>query len=157
MIKARFNGNLGGDPETRFTQEGRELVGFSVASNRPNPKDPDEKITTWLRCTVFKNDRGSNWLFDRAKSLRKGDSVLGSGNLEIGEFTRQDGSKGTSIDVRFLDELYKLDWSRAETASDDDEEEEQRPARRQPARQPAAAGSRKPQQTTDDDLEDLPF
>jgi single stranded DNA-binding protein len=161
MQKVRLQGNLGSDPEVRFTQDGKEVVSFRIACNQRNPKTPDKPKTTWYRCTIFNNDRNDFWLAERAKELEKGNAVLVAGTLDIGEFERQDGSKGTSLDVRFIEELYVLRPRAAREVdaaheSDDEPSSEER-------RQPAASGANRRQAgaasapADDDDLADLPF
>jgi single-strand DNA-binding protein len=47
-------GNVGGDPELRFTQSGMAVCSFSIAVNR-NRKQGEEWVgeTTWFRITVW--------------------------------------------------------------------------------------------------------
>ena len=54
LNECQFKGNLGRDPEMRFTPNGKAVVGFTVAVNREY-KRGDEKVevTTWVRCTAW--------------------------------------------------------------------------------------------------------
>ena len=66
-------GNLGRDPEMRFTPEGNPVTSFSVAASR-RYKDKDE--TTWFRVTVWgKQAETAN------QYLQKGSKVLVEGRL----------------------------------------------------------------------------
>ena len=49
-------GNLGRDPEMRYTPDGTPVTTFSVATNRRwnNPDGSQEEETTWFRVTAWK-------------------------------------------------------------------------------------------------------
>ncbi|MEA3350903.1 MAG: single-stranded DNA-binding protein [Chloroflexota bacterium] len=53
--KITIIGNLGGDPEMRYTQNGKTVTNFSVAANRKYTKSDGEKVeeTVWFRITVW--------------------------------------------------------------------------------------------------------
>lgn len=155
MFKVWFYGNLGGDPERRYTAEGQLITSIRVAYNTKPRRDSDEKVTTWLRVVAFgTRDGDETWLTKRMESLQKGDSVFVAGQLEFGKFERQDGSEGTSYDIRFVDELHKIDWGRREER---DEDESYAPPARQPAASGARGSSRSQPPADNPDLEDLPF
>lgn len=66
-------GNLGSDPETRYTPSGQKLTTFRIASNS---KKGGKDITTWFRVTVW-GDK-----FDKMISyLKKGSSIMVMGEL----------------------------------------------------------------------------
>ena len=104
-------GNLGRDPEVRFSQDGTKIVNFSVAtSERWKDKqtgEPREK-TEWHRVVLF-NDR----LADVAeKYLRKGSKVYIEGALQTRKWTGNDGNERYSTEVvlqRYRGELTMLD------------------------------------------------
>ena len=104
-------GNLGRDPEVRFTQDGTKIVNFSVAtSERWKDKqtgEPKEK-TEWHRVVIF-NDR----LADVAeKYLKKGSKVYVEGQLQTRKWTGNDGNERYTTEValqRFRGELTMLD------------------------------------------------
>ena len=99
-------GNLGSNPEMRFTPNGDPVTAFSVATSR---KFGDTGETTWFRVSVWgKQAESCN------QYLRKGSKVLVEGRLRPDEsgnprvFERKDGSSGASFEVtaesvRFLD------------------------------------------------------
>ena len=113
-------GNLGRDPEVRFSQDGTKIVNFSVAtSERWKDKqagEPREK-TEWHRVVIF-NDR----LADVAeKYLRKGSKVYIEGALQTRKWTGNDGNERYSTEVvlqRYRGELTMLD-SRASAGAGD--------------------------------------
>jgi single-strand DNA-binding protein len=73
MFFVQVAGNLGKDPETRFTPSGQKVTTFSIACNQRKGK---EDITTWVRVTIW-GDR-----FDKMVSfLKKGSSVIVCGKM----------------------------------------------------------------------------
>ncbi len=109
-------GNLGRDPEQRFTPDGTPVTSFSVATSR---RYGEKDETTWFRVTVWgKQAESCN------QYLHKGSKVLVEGRLRPDEsgnptvFQRKDGSWGSSYEVtadavKFLsgkaDELADVD------------------------------------------------
>lgn len=89
-------GNLGRDPEMRYSQNGTPITNFSIAVNRrrrgPDGNYVDE--TDWYRITLFRNmaETSAEW-------LKKGSKVLVEGQLQIRTYTGQDGVERTSVDV----------------------------------------------------------
>lgn len=95
-------GNLGKDPEMRYTPAGQAVTSFSVASTRKytNSGGQQVKETVWFRVSVWgKMAENCNTY------LKKGSKVLVEGRLVPGEngspriFTRQDGTSGASFEV----------------------------------------------------------
>ena len=95
-------GNLGKDPEMRYTPAGQAVTSFSVASTRQytNSGGQQVKETTWFRISVWGKMAETCNTY-----LKKGSKVLVEGRLIPGEngspriFTRQDGSSGASYEV----------------------------------------------------------
>lgn len=84
-----ITGNLGDDPELRFTPGGVAVCNFSVA-NTPRVKNGDEwqdGTTTWFRCAVWR-DMAENVV----ESLRRGMPVIVQGYLSTEEYEARDGS-----------------------------------------------------------------
>lgn len=98
-----FTGNLGKDPEVRYTPSGQKVCSFSVASNRQynNAAGESVKETTWRRVSVWGK------LADVCQEyLHKGSRVLIEGRLtpdkETGGprvWTKDDGSSSASFEV----------------------------------------------------------
>jgi single-strand DNA-binding protein len=104
-------GNLGRDPEMRYTPSGQAVTNFNVATNRKYSTSDDNQVeeTTWFRVSTWgKTAEACN------QYLKKGSKVLVEGRLkpdpDTGSprtFTRQDGTTGASFEltanqVRFL-------------------------------------------------------
>src|SRR3954467_9681346 len=55
MIKATIVGNIGTEPEMRYTAAGQSLLAFSVASTYRTKNQAGEWVdkAEWVRCTVF--------------------------------------------------------------------------------------------------------
>jgi single-strand DNA-binding protein len=95
-------GNVGRDPEIRYTPSGQAVTNLSVASNRSYKKDDGTPVeeTTWFRVTCWGRmaESVSNY-------VKKGRQVLVIGRMIADEngnpktFPRQDGSTGAAFEV----------------------------------------------------------
>ena len=97
FCKVMIIGNLGRDPEMRYTPTGRPVTQFSVAVNQSTKnQQTGEWIeeTDWFRVSVF-GDRAER----AAEQLRKGNRVFVEGRFRTREFEGQDGQKRTSLDM----------------------------------------------------------
>ena len=95
--KAMIIGNLGRDPEMRYTPNGRPVTEFSVAVNQSTKNQQTNEwveATDWFRVTVW-GDRAER----TAEQLRKGNRVFVEGRFRTREFEGQDGQKRTSLDL----------------------------------------------------------
>ena len=94
-------GNLGRDPETRYTPGGAMNVQFSVAtSRRYNDREgQQQETTTWFRVTAWGKLAENLDRFTQNGILAKGRQVYVEGRLEQREYTAQDGQQRTSLDV----------------------------------------------------------
>lgn len=96
-------GNLTDDPELKFTPSGAAVANFTVAST---PRQFDRQSNEWrdgeamfFRCAAWRQ-----LAENVAESLQKGQRVVVTGNLRIRNFERQDGSRGTSVEIN-VDEV----------------------------------------------------
>lgn len=91
-------GNLGRDPEVRFTQDNKKIVNMSVAtSDSWKDKNTGEKRekTEWHRVVIF-----SDGLANIAeKYLRKGSKVYLEGQLQTRKWQGQDGQDKYTTEV----------------------------------------------------------
>lgn len=97
-------GNLGRDPEMRYTPQGTPVTNFSVATNRmyTNANGEQIKETIWFRVSAWGR------LAETCNQyLKRGMRVLVEGRLipdpSTGGprvFTRQDGTAGATFEVR---------------------------------------------------------
>jgi single-strand DNA-binding protein len=146
LCKVTVIGNLGRDPEKRYTQDGRPVTRFSVAATtRRRERDGEwADHTEWFSVTVF--GRQAETLAER---VAKGTRVYVEGRLESRQYDTQNGGKGFSLDV-VANEVVVLDSrQRGDGEFGTGELETAAPARSFPSR-PAA-------QEDAADLEDLPF
>jgi single-strand DNA-binding protein len=91
-------GNLGKDPETRATQDGREICNLTVATGETwKDKSTGERKekTEWHRVVIFNEN-----LVRVAKDyLRKGSKVYIEGQLQTRKWTNKDGVDQYSTEV----------------------------------------------------------
>jgi single-strand DNA-binding protein len=89
-------GNLGNDPELRYTSSGAPVATFSVAVNRKwtNTDGTPGEETKWFRVTVWRK------LAETCNQyLAKGRQVMVIGRVAASAFTGQDGSPRASLEV----------------------------------------------------------
>ena len=95
MLRVTLLGNLGADPEVRYSQKGTQVVSFRVAVNqvRTGRDGERQENTEWFRVSV------SGRQADFAQRLTKGSRVLVLGRLDISHYQGKDGDPRTSFDV----------------------------------------------------------
>lgn len=96
-------GNVGKDPEMRYTPSGQAVTSFSVATNRQYTGSNGEQVkeTIWFRVSTWgKTAEVCN------QYVKKGSKVLVEGRLAPDKatggpkiWTKQDGTSGSSYDV----------------------------------------------------------
>lgn len=100
--KVMIVGNLGTDPEMRFTPSGQAVTNFSVATNRRYTSSNGEKVeeTVWFRVSAWGR------LAETCNEyLRKGRKVLVEGRLTADEtggpriWTDQNGNPRASFEI----------------------------------------------------------
>lgn len=94
-------GNVGRDPEMRYTPSGQAVTSFSVATSR-NYKSQGQPVkeTIWFRVTCWgrQAEVASNYVKKGQKVLVEGRLVAdSSGNPRT--YTRSDGTIGTSFEI----------------------------------------------------------
>lgn len=88
-------GNVGRDPELRYTQEGIAVCDFSVAVNRRFGTGDDARDeTTWFRVNVWRNQAEVV-----AKYLKKGRQVLVVGEVRANPYLDKSGQAAASLDI----------------------------------------------------------
>lgn len=96
LNKAMIIGNLGRDPEMRYTPSGQPVTQFTVAVNR-NYRDQNgewQEETEWFRVVCW------GQLAERtAEYLRKGRKVYVEGRLQTRQWEAQDGTKRTTTEL----------------------------------------------------------
>jgi single-strand DNA-binding protein len=98
LNKMMIIGNLGADPELRYTPSGKAVTNLRVAvnSNRKGPDGEWIEETLWLRVEVW--DQAAE---RAAEQFRKGNKVYAEGELRAREYDGSDGQKRTSLELRF--------------------------------------------------------
>lgn len=107
-------GNLGRDPELRYTPQGVAVCSFSVATNerRRDKSGEPQDITTWFKVTLWR-ERAET----AAKYLTKGSPVYIEGRLRIEEWTDRDNNNRYTLDVQATE--MQFIGSRADAPSGD--------------------------------------
>jgi len=97
FAKLMIIGNLGRDPEMRYTPSGRPVTEFSVAVSHSKPDGSGGWIdegTDWFRVTVW-GDRAER----AAEQFRKGNKVFAEGRFRTREYETRDGQKRISLEI----------------------------------------------------------
>jgi single-strand DNA-binding protein len=98
LNKMMIIGNLGADPELRYTPSGKAVANLRVAvnNNRRGPDGEWVEETLWLRVEVW--EQAAERV---AEQLRKGNKVYAEGQLRAREYEGSDGQKRTSLELTF--------------------------------------------------------
>ena len=148
-----FAGNLGGDPEMKYTPAGQAVTNFSAASNRQYTGADGQPVkeTIWVRVTTWgKLAEICNQYLKKGRKeyLKKGRKVLVVGRLipdpQTGGprlWTGRNGNVGASFEVNAR-EVYFLDAGNGNGNGSGD---------------PAELGSHSSLSVIPGELEDIPF
>jgi single-strand DNA-binding protein len=129
--RAHIIGNIGQDPEMRFSQNGTAVTTFTVAVNRTprSQQGGEEQPPDWYRVVCF------GQLAEVADQYySKGSKVYVEGRLQINRFTGNDGQERQSVEI-IASELMNLS----------------------PRGDAQATGQQRGGQNDEDELDDLPF
>ena len=101
ISKVILIGNLGRDPETRYTPSGAMNVQFTMAVSRRfrDSSGQDQERTNWFRVTAWTKLAETLDNLTQQGYLAKGKQVYVEGRLEAREYTDQNGATRTSLDV----------------------------------------------------------
>ncbi len=150
LNKCMIIGNLGRDPEMRYTPSGQAVTQFTVATNR-NYRDQQgewQSETEWFRVVVWGQQAERT-----AERLRKGNKVYVEGRIQTRQWEDQTGNK------RYTTELIANQVSSLERRDRDEEAPfpDDRPGGSERS-EPAGSGQSRPQGSGgEDDFDDLPF
>src|SRR4051812_8118697 len=161
MLKATLIGNLGSDPELRYSASGSPFLRFNLASNyrtRDAGGEFQDK-TEWIRVTVF-GQRADTL----SQYLKKGSRVYVEGRLEARPWTDQQGQIRSGLEVLANEVQFMSsradDEARGSGMGGGDFGGGSPPPRERsgPSSPPRQAPQSRPDPGGDDaDLEDLPF
>ena len=162
-------GNLGKDPETRYTANGGAITTFSIATSeswKDKQTGENQERTEWHRIKMF-----GRLAEIAGEYLRKGKQVYIEGSLRTDKYTDKEGVERYSTDV-VANEMQMLGGVGGEGGGDRGErsssggggerpERPSAPARGAP-RPPSAGGSGRPEPRreappADDFEDDIPF
>jgi single-strand DNA-binding protein len=135
-------GNLGRDPELRYTPQGTPVCSFSLATNEKR-KDrntgENQDLTTWFRVTLWGRQAET-----ASQYLTRGKPVYIEGRLRVEEWTDRDGKARHTLEVNATDMQF-IGGGRGEDAG--------APA----SRAAAAQGDSAPEPTDLSNDDDVPF
>ncbi len=105
-------GNLGRDPELRYTPQGTPVASFSLATNerRKDKAGEQQDVTTWFKVTLWGKQAEV-----ASQYLNKGMQVYIEGRLRLEEWTDRDGATRTTLEVHATDMQFIGSQSRAES------------------------------------------
>jgi single-strand DNA-binding protein len=150
LCKVMIIGNLGADPEMRYTPNGRPVTQFNVAVNQSTKNQQTGEwveATDWFRVSVW-GDRAER----AAENLRKGNRVFVEGRFKTREFEGRDGQKRTSLEIT-ADSVVNLE----KRSRDEAEGQFAAPAASGAPSGAPAAGASRGGGFDDTELDDLPF
>lgn len=160
LNKCMIIGNLGRDPEMRYTPSGQAVTQFTVATNR-NYRDQQgewQSETEWFRVVVWGPQAERT-----AERLRKGNKVYVEGRIQTRQWEDQQGQKRsttelvanqvTSLERRDRDEDAPFPDDRPSSSGGE------RGGSSSGGSYPSSGRSSAPAPATDggDDFDDLPF
>ena len=145
MLKATIIGNIGADPDMKYSANGSPLLRFNLAANyrTRTPEGEYQDKTEWIRVTVF-GQRAETL----SQHLRKGTKVYVEGRLEARPWTDNQGQIKAGLEVM----ANEVEFMSARQDGGD----QMRPTNTV-NRQPVSAGARQAQGQDDDGLDGLPF
>jgi single-strand DNA-binding protein len=152
LNKCMIIGNLGRDPEMRYTPSGQAVTQFTVAVNR-NYKDAQgerQEETEWFRVVAW----GQQAEF-AAEYLRKGAKVYIEGRIQTRQWEGQDGQKRYTTEL-VANTIQNLERRPREDAGEGGSQLPPEPRQRPQAgaARPANAPS---EPSPEPDYDDLPF
>jgi single-strand DNA-binding protein len=147
LNKAMIIGNLGRDPEMRYTPNGQAVTQFTVAVNRnyKNQAGEWQEETEWFRVVVWGQQAER-----AAEYLRKGNKVYVEGRLQTRQWEDQSGQK------RYTTELVANQVTNLERRTRDESEDATATPAARPSR-PSAPADGGGEKFDDGNFDDLPF
>lgn len=86
LNKVILMGNLGRDPEMRYTPSGKAVTQFSMAINEQWGSEENQKSTEWVNVEAW--DRSAEAI---AQHFSKGDGILVIGRLKTDKYQNKEG------------------------------------------------------------------
>jgi single-strand DNA-binding protein len=95
-MNIQVKGNVGSDPELKFSKSNTAFVTLSVAYT-PRSKQGDQWVdgeTMWFRVVQFGTKAEAT-----VDAIKKGDSVIVTGELKQSTYTDKEGKEKTSLEI----------------------------------------------------------
>lgn len=110
--KTTIIGNLGRDPELKYTNSQMAICSFSVAVTEKIKKNGEwVDATTWFKVVTF-GKQAEN----ASKYLAKGSKILADGRIQLDEYTAKDGTHKANLSL-VAEKLVYLTKSEAKQES----------------------------------------
>lgn len=101
FVKVVIVGNLGQDPESRYLQNGKLVISFSMAARGRYRRDA-EPATTWFRVSAFGEQAERIASMVERGYIKRGSLLYVEGQFETREY-QANGQNRTSNDVNLTD------------------------------------------------------
>ncbi len=139
ISKVILIGNLGRDPETRYTPNGTMNVQFSIAVSRrfTDSSGQEQERTNWFRVTAWGKLAETLDSLTQRGFVGKGKQMYVEGRLDAREYQDQQGATRTSLDVNATE--FQLLGSRGESEGG------------------RSGGEERSQDTTETSFDEVPF
>lgn len=145
LNKVLLIGNLGADPETRYTADGKAVATFRLATShyRKDPNGERQEVTEWHRVVAWER------LAELAQHyLHKGRQVYVEGRLQTRQWTDQQGANRYTTEIVAQEiTLLGTNGKHDEQPADDWAEDAS----------PAHTAPRRPRGPLEFDADDVPF
>lgn len=159
LNKCLIIGNLGKDPEMRYTPSGQAVTQFTVATNRrwKGQNDEWQEETEWFRVVVWAQQAERV-----AERLRKGNKVFVEGRIQTRQWEDQTGQKRYTTEL-VANQVTSLERREREDGDfpPPDEDRSATPsaasAGGERSGSTASASGQRPGNPAGDDYDDLPF
>ncbi|MCA1587343.1 MAG: single-stranded DNA-binding protein [Chloroflexi bacterium] len=154
LNKMMIIGNLGADPELRYTPSGKAVTNLRVAVNDRSRGPDGEWVeeTMWIRVEVW--EQAAERI---AEQLRKGNKIYAEGQLRAREYQASDGQNRTSLELRFA-RVVSLERRARDEGGSAFSDEGGTASDAPPAVKPRGAGQGSSAAPRDEmDVDDIPF
>ncbi|MBK66078.1 MAG: single-stranded DNA-binding protein [Chloroflexi bacterium] len=123
LNKIMLIGNVGQDPELRYTPDGNPVANFSIAVNRRRRVGEEYKDETeWFNIVCF-----SRTAENVNQYLTKGQKVYVEGRFQSSEYVGQDGNQRKSYEVIANEVTFLSTRSEAESANQNNTQNQEKP------------------------------
>lgn len=126
MLKLELIGNVGRDPEMRYTPSGQAVTSFSVAHTEQFTSNGEtRKKTIWIRVSTWgKLAETCNQYVKKGMLVRVEGKLTGDENGNPRIYTKQDGTPATSFEMTAFGVMFlsRVEQAVEQTAEQTEEE-----------------------------------